>query len=173
MNSEPVIERRPAHPYAAIRLQVPIPFGKYLTPAWSRVDRWLAHQGKSHGPAIIRYLTTDMSAKLDMDVGFVVDRSIRGGDGILAGVLPAGRYATLIYTGTYRGKGVYKANVALIQWAQANGIVWKTSKVDAEQWWDSRVEWYFNNPETDPDPTKYRTELTFRVAAAPNAKRRA
>ena len=173
MNSEPKIEQRAAHPYAAIRMQVPIPFGKYLQPAWSRVESWLAVQHRAHGPAIIRYLTTDMSSKLDIDVGFIIRRAIPGADGILTGVLPAGRYATLTYTGSYRGKGVYRANVALIGWAESNGVVWKTARVDGMEWWDSRVEWYFNDPASDPHPEKYKTELTFRVAAAPRRKRTA
>ena len=42
MNSKPKIEERKAQPYAAIRMQVPIPFGKYLQPAWSKVHGWPA-----------------------------------------------------------------------------------------------------------------------------------
>ncbi len=163
MKPTPKIEHCEAHPYAAVRLQVPIPFGTYLQPAWSKVHNWIKAQGLAHGPAIIRYLTTDMSTKLDMDVGFVMDKAIPGGDGVVTGVLPAGPYATLIYIGSYRGKGIYKANVAIIEWAQANGIVWKTSQVNGKEWWESRVEWYFNDPAVDPDPKSYKTELTFMV----------
>ena len=164
MNSEPKIEKRPAHPYAAVRMQVPIPFGKFLQPAWSKVNTWLADQGLSHGPAIIRYLTTDMSKVMDIEVGFVIDRSIPGSDGVLTDILPAGKYATLLYTGPYRGKGVYKANVAIIEWAKTNGVVWKTSTKKGAEWWVSRVEWYFSDPAGEPDPKKYKTELTFMVA---------
>jgi len=160
----PKIERRPAHSYAAVRMQVPLPFGKYLQPAWAKVDDWLARQGLSHGPAIIRYWTTDMSAKLDIDVGFVTDHAFPASQGIVTDVLPSGRYATLVHIGPYQGKGVYKANVAIIEWAKTNGIGWKTSTIDGVEWWDSRVEWYFNDPATDKDPKKYKTELTFRVA---------
>jgi effector-binding domain-containing protein len=164
MDPEPRIEYRPEHHYAAIRLQVPIPFGKFLSPAWSKIHNWLAGQGMAHGPAIIRYLTTDMSAKLDIDVGFVIDRAIPGSDGILVDVLPAGQYATLLHTGSYKGKGVYKANVAIIGWAMVNGVRWKTSMIDGVEWWESRLEWYFSNPAVDLDPKTYLTELTFMVA---------
>ena len=164
VNTKPIIEHRGAQPYAAIRMQVPLPFGKFLQPAWAKVNTWLAGQGITHGPAIIRYLTTDMSTKLDIEVGFVIDQIIEGSAGVLTDSLPAGQYACLINTGSYRGKGVYKANVVLIEWAIENGIVWKTENRDGVEWWDSRVEWYFNDPAVDPDPQKYRTELTFRVA---------
>jgi effector-binding domain-containing protein len=164
MISGPKVEQRPAHPYAAVRLQVPIPFGKYLQPAWSKVHKWLAGQGILHGPAIIRYLTTDMSAKMDMDVGFVMDRAIPAAGGVVTDVLPAGQYATLLYTGSYKGKGVYKANVAMIEWAKANAVAWKISHRDSVEWWESRVEWYLSDPDSDLDPKQYQTELTFMLA---------
>jgi hypothetical protein len=45
MNSTPIIEHREAQPYAAVRMQVPIPFGKFLQPAWSKVRYWLLEKG--------------------------------------------------------------------------------------------------------------------------------
>lgn len=164
MISEPKIEHRPAYPYAGVRLQVPIPFGKYLQPAWSKIHKWLAGQGILHGPAIIRYLTTDMSAKMDMDVGFVMNQAVPGNHGILTDVLPAGQYATLLYTGSYKGKGIYKANVAMIEWAKANAVDWKMSSRDGVEWWEARVEWYLSDPDSALDPKQYQTELTFMVA---------
>ena len=37
MLTEPKIERRRKQNYVAIRMAVPIPFGKYLKPAWDEV----------------------------------------------------------------------------------------------------------------------------------------
>ena len=85
-------------------------------------------------------------------------------EGVLTDNLPAGQYACLVYTGSYRGKGVYKANVEMIEWAAENAIPWKIDTKAGVEWWDSRVEWYFNDPAVDPDPETYRTELTFMVA---------
>ena len=51
---------------------------------------------KPSGLAIIRYLTTDMSDKLDIDVGFTVDKAVKGDDHVIADFFPAGRYATLL-----------------------------------------------------------------------------
>jgi effector-binding domain-containing protein len=100
MLSEPKLERRSQQYYAAIRTAVPIPFGKYLQHLWDEVNTWLKSQGiTSLGPAIIRYLTTDMSKKLDIDVGYAMDRRLTGNDRILVDTLPAGQYATLLYTG--------------------------------------------------------------------------
>lgn len=164
MMTVPRIERRKKQHYAARRLAVPIPFGKYLQPAWNEVLGWMIEKGlKPSGPAIIRYLTTDMSKELDIDVGFLVDKAVKGDDRITADFLPAGRYATLLYTGPYRGKGIYKATVALLEWARENKIKWDTSKKKGVEWWSGRAELYFSDPAVGKDPSKYETELAFLV----------
>ena len=164
MVSKPSLENRKEQHYAAIRTAVPIPFGAYLQPLWDEVNGWLKTQGiASPGPAIIRYLTTDMSTKLDIDVGFVGDSPMPGNDRIISGILPAGRYATLLYIGPYKGKGIFKAIVALLDWAKENGIVWNTTTRNGVEWWNGRVEWYLTDPAQEPDKKKYRTKLAFLV----------
>ena len=164
MISEPKIERRKKQNYVAIRMAVPIPFGKYLQPAWNEVYDWLKSRDiKPSGPAIIRYLTTDMSKELDIDVGFAVDKAVKGDDHITADFLPAGRYATLLYTGPYKGSGIFKATVALLEWAKENKITWNISKKEGVEWWNGRIEFYFSDPATEKDPTKFKTELAFLV----------
>ena len=165
MIGEPKLEYRDKQRYVAIRTQVPIPFGKYLGPLWDEVTRWLKNQGLvSTGPAIIRYLTTDMSKKLDIDVGFLIDQAVTGDDRITVDVLPAGQYATLLYTGPYKGKGIYKATVAILEWAKQNQIVWDTTVKEDVEWWAGRVEWYLSDPAIEADTHKYRTELAFLTA---------
>jgi effector-binding domain-containing protein len=164
MVTQPKLKNRQQQYYATIRTQVPIPFGRYLQPLWKKVNDWLKSQGiSSPGPAIIRYLTTDMSKKLDIDVGFEMDQRIAGDDRIIVDVLPSGQYATLLYTGPYRGKGIFKANVAMMEWAKANGIVWNTSSKNGMEWWNGRVERYLTDPTRDPDTKKYQTELAIMV----------
>jgi effector-binding domain-containing protein len=164
MLTTPKLEQRREQPYAAIRTAVPIPFGKYLPPLWAEVNHWLKSKGiTSSGPAIIRYLTTDMSTKLDIDIGFTIDQIVAGDSRITTGVLPAGQYATLLYTGPVRGKGVYKATVALMDWAAKNNIVWNTTIKDGVEWWNGRTEFYLTDPDHEPDPKKYQTELVFLV----------
>ena len=164
MLTKPKLETRQKQSYAAIRTAVPIPFGKYLQPLWDEVDGRLKSRGiASPGPAIIRYLTTDMSKKLDIDVGFVVDRPARGNERIIADILPAGRYATILYTGSYRGKGIFKATVALLDWAKKNGITWNTTAKNGVEFWNGRTEWYLTDPARETDMTKYQTELAFLI----------
>lgn len=164
MMTEPKIEHRKKQNYVAIRMAVPIPFGKYLQPAWDEVSDWMSQKGiERAGPALIRYLTTDMSRELDIDVGFTTDRAVKGDERITAGVLPAGKYVTLLYTGSYKGKGILKATVALLEWAKANKVKWDTSKRKGVEWWNGRVEFYTSDPAVEKDPTKFKTELAFLV----------
>jgi effector-binding domain-containing protein len=164
MITEPTIERRKKQNYLAVRMSVPIPFGKYLQPAWGEVYEWMMQKEiKPAGPALIRYLTTDMSKELDLDVGFTVDKAVRGTHRIRADVLPAGRYATLLYTGPYRGKDIFKATVALLEWAKVKKVQWDTSKKKGVEWWNGRVEYYFSDPATEKDPSKFKVELSFLV----------
>jgi effector-binding domain-containing protein len=164
MITEPKLEHRSEQHYVAIRTAVPVPFSTYLPPLWGEVNNWLLGQEiTSPGPAIIRYFTTDMSKKLDIDVGFVLDKAVSGNDRIIADILPAGRYATLLYTGPYKGKGIFKATVALLDWAKGKNIAWNTSRIDNVEWWNGRTEFYFTDPDREPDTKKYQTELAFLV----------
>jgi effector-binding domain-containing protein len=164
MISTPKLEHRQEQRYAAIRTSLPIPFGSYLGPLWKEVNQWLKEKGvDSTGPALIRYLTTDMSKELDMDVGFTIQKKIPGDDRVITDLIPAGEYATLLYTGPYKGKGVYKATVALLAWASENQIEWDTSLKNNAEWWNGRVEYYLTDPDQEADTRKYRTELAFLV----------
>jgi effector-binding domain-containing protein len=170
MISEPRIEHRKKQHYVAIRMAVPIPFGKYLQPAWDEVYDWLIERKlKPSGPSMIRYLTTDMSKELDIDVGFTVDNPVKGNDRILADFLPAGNYAALLYTGPYKGKGIFKATVALLEWAKENKVKWNITKKKGVEWWNGRTEFYFSDPAIENDPTKFKTELAF-LTAEPKAR---
>ncbi len=164
MITEPKIERREKQDYVAIRMAVPIPFSKYLQAAWNEVYEWMMlNQVKPSGLAIVRYLTTDMSKNLDIDIGFTIDKAVKGDVRIIADFLPAGHYATLLYTGPYKGKGIFKATVALLDWAKENKIQWNTSKKKGVEWWNGRAEFYFSDPATERDPTNFKTELAFLV----------
>jgi hypothetical protein len=74
-------------------------------------------------------------------------------------VLPAGRYASLIYTGSG-----YAGNKALVDWAKANGIAWdrwNDAKGDA---FCSRYESYLTDPKVEPHKTKWKIEVAIKLA---------
>jgi len=162
MSATPKLEQRPAQHFVARRLQVPIPFSQYLQPAWEEVGTWLEKQGASpSGPPIIRYLAIDMATFLTIEVGFPVEKALEADERISVDIFPAGCYAVSTYTGTYKGKGLMKATAALLDWAQEHKITWDTSTIDNVEWWRARYESYITDPEEEPDPKKWQTEIIF------------
>jgi effector-binding domain-containing protein len=162
MLAEPKLENRSAIPYAAIRTQVGIPFGAVLPELWGEVFAWLAKQGIARARApFIRYLTTDMARKLDLEVGIPVAKHMQGDGRISTGVFPAGHYAVAVYSGPY--EGLVSATAQFLDWAKQNHVAWQTTLKDNVEWWEGRVEFYITDPASEPDPQKWQTELAFLV----------
>jgi len=115
------------------------------------------------GAPLWRYRVIDMAAKLEIDVAVPVAGAAIGDNRIIADILPAGRYATLIYTGPY--EGLMQATADLLAWAAKKGIVWdmRPAGLNGEAW-RARVENYLTDPTKEPDPAKWETELAFKLA---------
>jgi effector-binding domain-containing protein len=163
MLTEPKLENRNKIHYAAIRTQVGIPFGAVLPALWGEVFAWLADKGIAQaGAPFIRYLTTDMARKLDLEVGIPVATHVPGDGRISTGVFPAGRYVVAVYSGPY--EGLVSATAEFLDWAKQSHILWQTTLIDDVEWWEGRVEFYITDPAAEPDPQKWQTELAFLVA---------
>ena len=80
----------------------------------------------------------------------------------MAGVLPAGRYATLRHVGD--PSTVIAATAGLRDWAATKGLKWDMVPSASGERWGARLEIYLTDPETEPDMTKWVTELAFRLA---------
>jgi effector-binding domain-containing protein len=155
MHAEPRLEYRDERHYVAVGRHVPVPFGDLLPGMWAETLAFLAAEGRvPSGVPFIRYLTTDMSRGLDIQVGFPVAASVPGNARIAAGVLPAGRYAVLPYTGPY--EDLRDVTAGLLAWAERKGIAWQTETRHGVEWWAGRIEWYPLDPATEPDPRKWR-----------------
>lgn len=168
MITEPKIEHRSAQPYVAIRTQVaPRELGRGLfSRLQSEVLVWLEKQGIAPTDApFIRYLVIDdMMTKLDIELGWPIASPLAGTERISAGVLPAGRYASLVSIGPYKGKALMKANGALIDWGAEHGIVWDSKQTEQGEAFGARLESYIKGPGNEPDPDKWKTEVAIRVA---------
>jgi effector-binding domain-containing protein len=146
-----------------IRTQVTIQqVGPIIPQLLDEIFPWLAKEGiQDAGPAFIRYHVIDMAAQLDVEVGVPVAASTAGNSRILPGLLPAGRYASLIYTGAKNG---IKGNAALLQWAAEQSLKldkWQTEKGDA---FGARVEFLLTGPDEEADPAKWQTGVAIRLA---------
>lgn len=160
MMTPPTIVKRRATPYLAIAREAVIPFGAVISKTMPKVDRWLAKNGVEHGPAIFRYNRIKMP-ELGMEFGFVLPRKHAGDGDIVAGVLPAGRYATVTYWGPYRH--LINVTATLIGWAKECGHAFDMTTGRDGQHFASRFELYENGPQDEPDPDKLETSIFIKL----------
>lgn len=155
-----IVERAATH-YAAVPAEVRIPFGDAIGPRMGEAAGYLDGAGvKGFGPAVFKYNVIDMP-RLEMEFGFVTPGPVDGGGQVRAGLLPAGKYATLTYTGHY--DNVIDATATLIGWAKQTGLEWdSTAGADGEHF-VSRFEIYPNGPDDEPDPNKWITEIWIKL----------
>ena len=163
MITEPKVEDRGAQHYVAMRTQATMQeLDTAILQRLGEVFAWLAQQDVAPaGAPFARYLVIDMEALLDMEVGVPVATVPSGDDRICAGVLPAGRYASLVYTGIDLG---IKANWALLKWGVETGLVWDTWKTEQGEAFGARLESFLTNPDEEPDRAKWETEVAIRLA---------
>jgi effector-binding domain-containing protein len=162
MTSEPSIEQRDAWHYAAIRVQVTMQeMVGALPQLWPEIHRWLDAQGAAPaGAPFIRYLDIDPAMQhLNIDVGIPVAGSVAGEGRIQTGTMPAGSYASLIHTGPF--DGLAAANAELQAWSQANGAELDNEPSEDGTAWGGRFEFYLTDPGSQPDPSKWQTEVAL------------
>src|SRR5689334_1302616 len=121
--TEPKIDTRSEQHYAGIRAQIPSSeFENWIPKTIGAVFGWLGQHGvKPDGIPFMRYHVINMPGLMDVEVGVPVAAPINGDDQVKAGALPAGRYASLIYTGVMHGR---EGNKVLIDWAEQQGLKW-------------------------------------------------
>jgi effector-binding domain-containing protein len=166
MITEPRVEERSAQPYVAMRTQAPMHQLPIVIPELlGTVFAWLGAQGVAPaGPPFIRYHVIDMAALLDVSLGVPVASAVSGDERVIAGEIPAGRYATLVYTGL---QGGVEANAALLDWGAAQGLVWDQWDTAQGDGFGGRFEFYLTDPDEQPDRAKWETEVAMRLTGDP------
>ena len=118
---------------------------------------------KTAGPPFFRYLVIDMMRELEVEAGVPVVAAADADGDLVAGVLPAGRYATLTHVGPPHE--LADATKALLDWADAQGLTWDVTPGKAgDRWGGPRLEIYLTDPSQEPDMSKWHTQLAFRLA---------
>ncbi|MGV3616762.1 MAG: GyrI-like domain-containing protein [Fimbriimonas sp.] len=163
---EPKLIRRKAQPYVAIRTSETMSSMATVMPRHiPELLRWLDSQGlKPVGPEFIRFVTIDMERALELEVGFPVAKPIKGSGRVQPGTLPAGRYASLAFQGNY--KDLAGANEALQAWGKRQGLEWDTTPSPQGPKWGGRFEFYFTNPDDEPNPALWKSEVLYRIKDA-------
>lgn len=167
--TEPQVGERAPLPYVGIRSQVAMQdFPSIIPQQIDEVAGWLAQHGSvPDGAPIIRYhacpTVPSADALVDITIGFPVSAPVAGDGRITADALPAGRYASLTFTGVENG---VPGNGVLIDWAAAQGIQWDSWDEAIGEAFAGRVEHMIDGPDDDPNPSNWRTEVAIKLAGA-------
>jgi effector-binding domain-containing protein len=158
----PKLEDRADQPYQGIRTQVPhTKFPEIIPQYLDELFAWLGARGVAPaGAPFMRYYVINMAGNMDVELGVPIAAAVPGDGHIAAGAIPAGRYASLVYTGLDGIAG----NAALIGWAKDNNIQWDRWDDANGDAFRSRVEYYLTDPAEEPDHNKWETEVAIKVA---------
>jgi len=119
---------------------------KEVTRISKELSAWIAAKKvKTAGPPFLRFNVIDMRGFMDITFAFPVRKALSADGNVQAGELPAGRYASLIYSG-----GGISSNRALIEWVRGQGL--KFDRWNSEQGdnFRGRYETYLTDPKVEP-----------------------
>ena len=163
MASEPTVVDRAEQPYVAVCSNVAMDNIASIATRHPEVFGWLAEHGLTRaGPPFLRYVTIDMATTLEIEAGVPVSARVEPDGAVIAGVLPAGRYATSRHVG--HPDGLMQATGDLLRWAEERGLRWDVSDTPAGEQWGARLEIYGTDPADQPDMTTWETDLVFRLS---------
>lgn len=152
---------KPARPYAGIRISTPFP-GMFAvaTQGLKQLRAWSKASGLAdEGPYFLRYYHCDMSQIMEIEAGFFTAAAPAGHPTIKPGLVPAGRYASLIY----RGNGL-RGNQALMQWRRDSGMAFEAIDPTLSESYVSRYEAYLTDYRVEPRKLLWDVELSIKLA---------
>jgi DNA gyrase inhibitor GyrI len=168
--TEPEIQQRHEQPYLGIRSEVPTGgIRSVVDSAFPQLFAWLGEHGvQPSGPPFIRYHELDRAGEpLEIESAAPVSDANAATDAgpVRAGVLPAGRYVTLVHVGPYTHDSVpdlVDAQTALKGWTEEHGVVCSRPS-DRGESLPCCVEHFRIGPPMEADWTKWETELAYLI----------
>lgn len=163
MATEPSIVHRAAQPCLAVRGTVTAQTIGTVADRLPGILSWLAACGVEPADApFLRYELIGAQGQLQMAAGVPVAQAVAGDGDIVAGVLPAGRYARVTHVG--HPEGLPAVTAALLDWAADRGLRLDVAHTDDGERWGCRLEVYRTDPREQPDPHGWETDLLLRLA---------
>lgn len=158
---KPRIDTRPQQVYMGIRSITPFKgMSKTIGKLRDLMGAWLdERKATPSGVPFLRYHIIDMRGLMHIEFCFPFEEALPESREVKAGVLPAGRYASLIYSG-----GGISGNRALIEWVRSQGLAfdrWDTPEGDNFR---ARYEKYLTDPNVEPRKSKWQIEVAIKLA---------
>jgi effector-binding domain-containing protein len=161
MIGQPHVDSRDEKRYVGIRAQTPMKgMSTVVTKLFTELSAWAKqNEVEVAGPPFLRYYVIDMAAGMDIEACVPVTAELEVAGRVSPGVLPAGRYASLVYTGSG-----YQGNKALVEWAKANDIAWDRWDDEKGDAFRSRYETYLTDPKVEPRRKNWEVEVAIKLA---------
>jgi effector-binding domain-containing protein len=164
MLSTPQRVFREEQPYIAIRRTVQMnEIPAELPPLVGVVKSWLDEKAITPaGDMFFHYLAMDGTNNIVSEVGFPVPPGVSGDWQFINGRFRRGYYAHIRYTGDYRF--MMNAHKALEAFIIESGYKEQQSLGTPENPYGSRSEVYLTDPDDEPDPGKWVTDIYVLLA---------
>lgn len=167
MSSQPTVESRAPKHYVGIPVKVSLREWYRANALVPEIYQWLAeHDVVPTGGPIYRYHTIgDDDREFDLEVCVPVANPVQAAGRVHAGIVPAGRYAVMVHEG--HPDKQHRSHAALQEWAAARNLVLDKTGDGHDEVWAARCESYLTNPEEQPDPDKWSTEIAYLLKETP------
>jgi len=157
---KPKIDKRPKQTYMGIRTIAPFKgMSKEITRIADQLNTWVdENKVKTSGPPFLRFHVIDMRGFMDISFCVPVRKALPNDDDVKADFIPAGRYASLVYSG-----GGISGNRALIEWVRVQGLDfdrWDTEQGDNFR---GRYETYLTDPKVEARKSKWKIEVAIKL----------
>ena len=158
---KPKIDSRPKITYMGIRTIAPFKgMSKEIIRIADELNNWVEQKKiRTEGPPFLRYHVIDMRGFMDISFCVPVRKALPEDGAVKADFIPAGRYASLIYSG-----GGISGNRALIEWVRGQGMDfdrWDTEQGDNFR---GRYETYLTDPKIEPRKSRWQIEVAIKLA---------
>src|SRR5262249_51166979 len=152
MMTEPKIVERQAQPYLAIVTRLPFrDIAKAADEVLPELFSWIGRKGIApSGAPFFKYNVINMSRALELEVGVPVSGKVEGDARVVAGILPGGRYASLVNKGPY--DRLIDANAALLKWIAEKHLKLDVEETPSGDRFGCRLEIYHTDPAREPEP---------------------
>ncbi|MEE1751766.1 GyrI-like domain-containing protein [Streptomyces sp. SP18CS02] len=159
----PVVVERAEQPYVFMRRRVGADGFGELADLIPELAGWLDARGiGAAGAPFLRFNSVGTDGESEVEAGLPVASPPEPEGDVSVAVLPAGRYATVTHLG--HPDGLLDAIKELRRWAAQRELEWDMRETDGVERWGCRIESYWTGPRSEPDPSRWETELAFRLA---------
>jgi effector-binding domain-containing protein len=158
--TEPKIAYQPETHYMGIRKELAFD-GMYakIELFQKELKKWFKENGiQASGAPFLIYHRIDLKGEMDMEFGIPVASPLEGTETIKAGILPAGRYVSHIYTG-----GGLWGNQVLSRWIAENNIPVESWESEKGMNFRARYEQYLTDPKIETRKTKIDILLAMKM----------